>query len=414
MADSKTIEMIAKDTSESKMFSSVHSLPLLQLERQETVKTAAKAKPKVLLADVYVACVVKSFTNLDLAAGSFLLNFTFVCYIRPPQFDFFNKEMVNYLATHMKLRLDDKAGEPLVDPILGEWEYEGVKFIKFTVRRSETVLIPVEQQLAAVRNYPFDKFELHIRFEFESVWVPEALRTDNGPPVRVRFLVNRPKELKNGFHRGTRNREAVDRLPEYQIDFFGRKAWGGDVDKDNSQPTVTYSVEVARISLNVVWTTFFPMFATQALLVLLHTVESNISVGDMATIMLALFAFLTSARDKIPVFPQASVLDKMVFVFVIQLIFVCVDVLYEYFFPEFSARDRPIFLLISTVGFSLQVLYVAFRWFRSGLTSRENYQQLEKGHDTRTHEFDPNAWQAAGPRDDLGLNFKRTASTKQT
>jgi len=360
---------------------------------QPSLRRVPPHKPQIVLCNTYVVCVVKSITNLNLAAGSFHLNFTFVCYIRPNQK--LTPRMVEYLATHMKLRLDDQAGHLMSEPILGEWEHEGLKFIKFTVRRCDEVLIPVEQQQNAVKNFPFDKFELQVRFELESVWVPPSVGEE---AVRVRFNVYHPDpDPKIGFHRGARTKEIVDRLPEYQIDFFNRKCWGGPKDKDESQPVITYSVEVARISLNVIWTTFFPMFATQALLVLLHTVETNISIGDMATIMLALFAFLTSARDKIPVFPQASVLDKMVFVFVIQLIFVCVDLLFEYFFPDRSAKDRPIFLLISTVGFGLQLVYVAYRWMRSGLT-HGNAQQIEKGHDTRTDVFRPEAWAPAQVR----------------
>jgi len=303
------------------------------------------------------------------------------------------------------------------DPILGEWDHEGFKFLKFTVRRCDQVMIPVAQQIQAVRNFPFDKFELHLRFELESVWIPETDPGYSGPyevAARVRFNVHHPKDLKMGFHRGVRSREAVDRLPEYKIDFADRKCWGGPRDKDNSQPIITYSVEVARISLNMVWTTLFPMFATQALLVLLHTVESNISVGDMATIMLALFAFLTSARDKIPVFPQASVLDKMVFVFVIQLIFVCVDVLYEYFFPQNSARDRPIFLLISTVAFGLQIVYVAYRWLTSGLTNSSSASQFGNGHDTRNDVFKPEDWKLAEVREGEAPQSQRAKQSESS
>jgi len=373
---------------------------------QPSLRRVPPHKPQIVLCNTYVVCVVKSITNLNLAAGSFHLNFTFVCYVQPNAK--LSPRMIEYLATHMKLRIDDQAGNVMPEPNLGEWEHDGLKFIKFTVRRCEEVLIPVEQQLSAVRNFPFDKFELHVRFEFESVWIPPSVGEE---AVRVRFNVHHPKDLKEGFHRGVRSKEAVDRLPEYQIDFANRKCWGGPKDKDESQPVITYSVEVARISLNVVWTTFFPMFATQALLVLLHTVESNISIGDMATIMLALFAFLTSARDKIPVFPQASVLDKMVFVFVIQLIFVCVDLLYEYFFPQHSARDRPIFLLISTIGFGLQLVYVAYRWFRSGLTDN-TAQSTEKGHDTRNDVFKPSDWKPAEVRQGEAPHSERAQSQK--
>jgi hypothetical protein len=333
---------------------------------------------------------------LNLATGSFELNFTLVCYVQPENL---NKRQRDYLATHMKLRLDDQAGQLMLEPTEGEWinESNNTKLFKFTVRRCDEILIPIKQQMDAVRNFPFDKFELQVRFEFESVWVPDAPGEES---VKVRFVVHHPKTMKLGFHRGVRNSLVVDRLPEYKVDFYNRVCWGGPTEKDKCQPVITYAVEVARISLNVVWTTFFPMFATQALLVLLHTTESGISVGDMATIMLALFAFLTSARDKIPVFPQASVLDKMVFCFVLQLIFVCVDLLYEYFFPQHSARARPIFLLISTVGFSLQVLYVVYRWATSGLTHRDGQRDdsSDKGHDTRTDRFNPDEWVRAPVR----------------
>jgi len=140
------------------------------------------------------------------------------------------------------------------------------------------------------------------------------------------------------------------------------------------------------------------MFATQALLVLLHTVETNIGIGDMGTIMLALFAFLTAARDKIPVFPTASVLDRMVFLFVIQLIFACVDLLFEYFFPLSSARARPYFLGIATGFFFLQLVYVGFRWLRSGLTNGDPGQQPQAGHDTRNDNFKPGDWKPAEVR----------------
>jgi hypothetical protein len=366
-----------------------------------------------------VAFVIKSFTDLNLATGSYHLNFTFVCYVQPHEK--LNQRQRDYMAVHMKLRLDDQAGQLMLDPTEGEWvdnHRDNSKFIKFTVRRSEDILIPIEQQLKAVTNFPFDKFELHVRFEFESVWIPGVPeQKEKGipgeEPVRVRFVVYHPQDYKLGFHRGARTSFAVDRLPEYRVDFDNRECWGGPRDKEKSQPVIIYKVEVARISLNVVWTTFFPMFATQALLVLLHTVESNIGIGDMATIMLALFAFLTSARDKIPVFPKASVLDKMVFCFVIQLIFVCVDLLYEYFFPTMSARARPVFLIVSTVGFSLQILYVAYRWAFSGLPKKSGQQLDVKGQDTRNESFAPENWMQAPVRKGQEPESDRFQKTKK-
>lgn len=403
MAGLKTIEMIAKDaTSELKdAYDEGFLSDSPAVMAQANIRTAVE-KYKMVLCNAYLVCVVKSFTNLDLARGTFLANYTLVCYIEPN--GCLTPRMVTYLATHMGLRFDDQAGQPMTDPIMGEWDHNGIDFIKFSVRRSQEVLIPIQEQIHAVRNYPFDSFELQLRFELSSVWIPSSADTDptyKGDPeaaCKIRFVTHVPKDVKMGFHRGVRAREAVDRLPEYQIDFPGRRYWGEPKCPDDSQPVTTYSVEVARISLNVMWTTFFPMFATQALLVLLHTVEKDISIGDMATIMLALFAFLTSARDKIPVFPQASVLDKMVFIFVLQLIFVCIDLLYEYFFPWNSADARPTFLIISTAGFGLQLLYVAFRWCRSGL-SNGSKNLVEKGHDTRTHEFRPEDWNTAKPRE---------------
>lgn len=393
--------MIARDTEvkttndSAEKKGSKRSLPAMLLPQSSVRLMPPVGNTKLIVCDAYVAFVVKSITNLALAEGSFILNYTMVCYVDPTGL---TPRMLEFVATRMKFRMDDQAGEPMDDPMLGEWMKGDQPLLKFTVRRSGSVMIPVQQQLNAVRNFPFDKFELQISFELESVWVPEDKENPNEHAVRVRFNVHHPKNIRHGFHGGLRSKEVVDRLPEYQIDFANRECWGAKATKEGAQPVIVYGVEVARISHNIVWTTFFPMFATQALLVLLHTVEENISIGDMATIMLALFAFLTAARDKIPVFPLASVLDKMVFMFVLQLIFVCIDLLYEYFFPEYSAQNRPVFLIISTSGFALQLLYVAFRWCRSGLSNGGGPSTLEQGPDTRQTAFKEEEWVKATER----------------
>jgi len=347
---------------------------------------------------------------LDLPSGTYDLNYTLVTYVLPDKK--LTEKMKQYMADHMKLRLDDKPGMLMTEkstPVTGEWKHKGVDLIKFTVRDTQSMYIPISQQQKAVRLYPFERYELQARFEFDGIWIPQGLEPES-KAMQLRFNVYHQRDAKNGFHRGSRKDLATDRLPEYRVEFAARTCWGLTTpSKQNCTPVITFAVPVARISSNVVWTTIFPMMATQALLVLIHTVETNISVGDIATIMLALFAFLTSARDKVPVFPAASVLDTLVFCFVMQLIFACADVLYEYVYPQDSAQNRPIFLIISTIFFGLQTVYVLFCWARAVYVKRGaddvKRDDVKREADDAAadkpiiaEDFNPDDWVLAGPK----------------
>jgi len=333
---------------------------------------------------------VKSISHLDLSLGAVSVNFTLVCYVLPPPNT--SQRVMDAIAQKMQIRVDDQPGVSMGTAIVNELAQGD---IRFTLRSTQDVQIPMKQQLLAASNFPFDKFELEFRFEFDSIYVPglvamdskTEISPDESKPVRVRFLVYHPKNMTQAFHRGERSDLTVDRLPEFKVNFGKRRITGAKKTKakeGQAQPVVVYRLEVVRNPVSVVWTILAPMMATQAMLVLLHVPDQQISVSDMATIALAMFAFLTSIRSKIPNVPVLSDLDFFLVFFVVQLILVFIAYLC-YAWAPYVPKD--VFFSIAVVIFLLQVTYVGLQWFRSWLTLYKSTDQHEQGNDTRTNGY---------------------------
>jgi len=99
--------MIKRDFGEGEAKKEVSYAKMPVLLPSSSVRVIPSAQ-KLVVCNAYVAFVVKSITKLALAEGSFVINYTFVCYIDPTGF---TPRMLEQVATHMKFRLDDQAGQ---------------------------------------------------------------------------------------------------------------------------------------------------------------------------------------------------------------------------------------------------------------------------------------------------------------
>jgi len=179
------------------------------------------------------------------------------------------------------------------------------------------------------------------------------------------------------------------------LDFKNRRVWGEPPKPgtEPAQPVIVYALEVVRNPITTIWTMLFPMMATQGLLVLLHVPDNQIQISDMATIALAMFAFLTSIRQKLPDVPVLSDLDRFLVFFVLQLALVFVSFLCRSW--SYEPVPQNVFFAISAVGFLLQIAYINIKWIKSAVIlhmSKIAPHTEISGADTRTGAFNADAW----------------------
>jgi len=113
--------------------------------------------------------------------------------------------------------------------------------------------------------------------------------------------------------------------------------------------------------------------------------------SNIITILLALFAFMPSLRDKIPNTPQMTLSDKLVFGNVIVVTFVSLNALLRQYFNE---------IIISFVLFAIacafsgtMVLYFLFRYFAYRFQSRTGEEYLVKYENKKKSEdVDAEEW----------------------
>ena len=301
---------------------------------------------KEILLPCYIAVVMKRMRNLNELQSCIDLSTTVI--IRVDYGDL-PKELKDELVSQIKFRVNDteyKLSEQTAEP---KWK----KNVFVTTLRIDFDHLHFTD--AGVENYevwkefPFDSPHIHVRFEMTSLSVTrfaplkgwkvrhnvheyfgDAGRPADGLPRELTpEVAAKHKRVMMSFKTG------ADAMPSFDIYHAGIKVIFPDETKKSGKkvfqysPIVEYVIPVYRHPGAAMRTMVFPLVVTNLAVIASQligrgsyfeygSVESeeafNYRIQALITILIALFAFLTYARAKLPDVPVTTVMDKCIFV----------------------------------------------------------------------------------------------------
>jgi len=300
---------------------------------------------KEILLPTYLAVVMKAMRNLDEQNSSVDMSITLVMRI---DFGELPKDVKDYLADNLKIRINED--ELLLADLRGEPKWKkNIFFTTLRINLKDLVFSGEDEDYSVWEQFPFDAPEVNLRIEMTSVTV----RGDNvhkdfkGYKVRYNLHeyfgrdVSETDVLEETLDDKLRRqrvmisfKKSADCLASFDIFHAGlRVRFPSETKKTETlvfkySPVVCYMIPLFRHPGAHLRTMVFPLLVTNLSTIgtLLMGVGEHYAYGSLnrelayndrmnalVTILIALFAFLTFARSKLPDVPVTTIMDRFIF-----------------------------------------------------------------------------------------------------
>jgi len=257
----------------------------------------------------YAALVVKKLTNLNIKDGLLTLLGTLVLRIAT---DNVPQSIVEDIKNGVNVRIGET-------PHTLNTDNDGVtikqenNLIVFTYRFSSDASF-----LADVGKLPFDSFTIDFDFELTSRYV-DITESDKKSTLKYRFNIHQhqSKNINLSFKKN------CDRLAEYRIAYPLCSVELMQESKKNPKtgesyfyyPKIKISFAFIREPWHMLLTVIFPIIMLDLISLVIFATENSLSdrIGNIATLMLALLAYLPTVRSEIPYVPYFTFCDNVIY-----------------------------------------------------------------------------------------------------
>jgi len=302
------------------------------------------------------------------------------------------EEDIDYVSKNLKLRLDNRDLEDLKAETLIV-KRTGIKKTQVTsIYRSKEEAFFFYPDLSML---PFDEPEFELKFDMQTL-------NYKGRSFRFNCVYKEQLIGANGMIWFIEN---VDRIPEYDIaKTFSSISRPVEIKKTQKEylfvhyPTSILSLKLYRHPDYLVFSVIVPLLLLNMFTLSSFGVESDdigTKLGILVTILLALFAFTFTIRDKIPSVPYLTGLEKQILLSITILFFAGLELTLPFFVKDESVKDTltyvfvgvDVFLIAAyTIYFLIHYIIYKYRIYSYDKANKE-FEIREERHSEENAEF---------------------------
>jgi len=335
---------------------------------------------------------IKTLAGLNLMEMSCNIVFTLVIQLNCEGLE---DEDIDFICENVKLRLDSRDLEDLnKETLLIKKKGSQVTLI-YRSKEEPFFFYPDLSQL------PFDEPKVDLKFEMQTL-NPKEPKKLIGRSYRFNCVHKEQLIGANGMIWFVEN---VDRIPEYDIaKTHSEVSRPVEVKKNNKEflfvhyPTSILSLRLYRHPDYLVFSVILPLLLLNVFTLSSFGVEYDdigTKLGILVTILLALFAFTFTIRDKIPPVPYLTGLEKQILLSIIILFFAGMELTLPFFVSSNGLKDflTNVIIGVDLAFLSVYSIYFVFQYILYKIRIYEydkantDFEASELGHSEENADF---------------------------
>lgn len=338
-------------------------IPVPDSDKLENV-TYLLPSEKLTFIPAYATLKVRSLENIDLQIGKVTLNGTIHIRIATENL---GQDILESLSNSITIRLNETTrtlSKTSEDVTICDDQSSGdkLKQIMYTWRFSEQINFDAD-----VSNSPFDQVNIPVKLEIVNRDVKDKAN------FRINFHTS-----KRVFENVHFDKDELHRLKDFSVAYSELDAKPVKESKKQKEklvyshfPAVTFNVAVYRQPGKLFMTSILPLLVLSILMmgVIFTAPVLGARIQAIGILLLAYFAFLPSLRRQIPLGWSVSLVDQLNMLYILELIFVFIDSIWQEAGPNIVIRI--IFLILILMYVFVAILLVIVNAARFSVKRKE-------------------------------------------